>query len=92
MRPGMRVCCILYGRRLLRRRSKEAAMSEFHHISVLHDECIDALRIRPDGVYVDATLGGGGHAYSVAERLTQGGRLYGIDRDADALAAFGIEG
>ena len=64
-------------------------MPEFHHISVLHDECIDALRIRPDGVYVDATLGGGGHAFSVAERLSGGGRLYGIDRDADALAAAG---
>ncbi|MBQ3878719.1 MAG: 16S rRNA (cytosine(1402)-N(4))-methyltransferase RsmH [Oscillospiraceae bacterium] len=64
-------------------------MPEFHHISVLHDECIDALRVRPDGVYVDATLGGAGHAVSVAERLTEGGKLYGIDRDADALAAAG---
>ena len=64
-------------------------MAEFHHISVLHDECIDGLQIKPDGVYADATLGGGGHSISIAERLTAGGTLYGIDRDADALAAAG---
>ncbi len=64
-------------------------MAEFHHISVLHDECIEALRIRPNGVYADATLGGGGHSISIAEKLGSEGRLYGIDRDADALAAAG---
>ncbi len=64
-------------------------MAEFHHISVLHDECMEALCIRPDGVYVDATLGGGGHAVSIVEKLNSEGRLYGIDRDADALAAAG---
>ncbi len=61
-------------------------MSEFHHISVLLDECIDALNIRPDGVYVDGTLGGAGHSLQIARRLTTG-RLIGIDRDAVALAA-----
>ena len=62
-------------------------MAQFHHISVLHEECIEQLCIRPDGIYADATLGGAGHSISIAERLTQGGRLYGIDRDADAIAA-----
>ena len=60
-------------------------MSEFHHISVLHDACIQGLQIRPEGVYVDATLGGAGHAESIAQRLTTG-HLYGLDRDDDALA------
>lgn len=61
-------------------------MIVFHHISVLHDACIEGLRIKPDGVYIDATLGGAGHASSIAKRLTSG-RLYGLDRDDDALAA-----
>ena len=63
-------------------------MAEFHHVSVLHRECIEGLRIREDGVYVDATLGGAGHSASIAQRLTTG-RLYGLDRDDDALAAAG---
>ena len=63
-------------------------MSEFHHVSVLLDECIEALNIRPDGIYVDGTLGGGGHSYHIAEKLTTG-RLIGIDRDPVALAAAG---
>lgn len=58
----------------------------FHHRTVLLDECIGALRIKPDGVYVDGTLGGGGHARAIAEKLS-GGRLIGIDKDAAALAA-----
>ena len=60
---------------------------DFGHISVLLNETVDSLNIRPDGIYVDGTLGGGGHAYHVAERLTGGGRLIGIDQDADAIAA-----
>ena len=63
-------------------------MSEFHHVSVLLDECIEALNIRPDGIYVDGTLGGAGHSYHIAEKLTTG-RLIGIDRDPVALAAAG---
>ena len=63
-------------------------MSEFHHVSVLLDECIDALNIRPDGIYVDGTLGGAGHSYQIASRLTTG-RLIGIDRDPVALKAAG---
>ena len=61
-------------------------MSEFHHISVLLDECIDGLAIKPDGVYVDGTLGGAGHSFQIAARLSTG-RLIGIDRDPVALAA-----
>ena len=63
-------------------------MSAFHHVSVLLDACIDALAIRPDGVYVDGTLGGGGHSREIAGRLTTG-HLIGIDRDETALAAAG---
>ena len=60
---------------------------EFKHRSVLLDEVIEGLRIRPDGIYLDGTLGGGGHSYEIASRLTEGGRLIGIDQDEDALAA-----
>ncbi len=59
---------------------------EFNHVSVLLDECIDALNIRPDGIYIDGTLGGAGHSEQIAKRLTTG-RLIGIDRDEHALAA-----
>ena len=61
-------------------------MTEFHHISVLLDECIDGLNIKPDGIYVDGTLGGAGHSSQIAKRLTTG-RLIGIDRDPVALQA-----
>ena len=60
---------------------------EFKHISVLLDETIEELHIKPDGIYVDGTLGGGGHAYEVCRRLGEHGRLIGIDQDADAIAA-----
>ena len=59
----------------------------FRHVSVLLQETIEGLNIRPDGIYADGTLGGGGHASEVAARLTEGGRLIGIDQDADAIAA-----
>lgn len=59
----------------------------FEHRSVLLNETVDSLNIKPDGIYVDGTLGGGGHAYEVAKRLGPSGRLIGIDRDADAIAA-----
>ncbi|MBQ7523111.1 MAG: 16S rRNA (cytosine(1402)-N(4))-methyltransferase RsmH [Oscillospiraceae bacterium] len=61
---------------------------EFSHRSVLLDECIEGLNIRPNGVYVDGTLGGAGHSFQIAQRL-DGGRLIGIDRDPIALAAAG---
>ena len=63
-------------------------MTNFHHISVLLDECIDGLNIKPDGIYVDGTLGGAGHSSQIAKRLTTG-RLIGIDRDPVALKAAG---
>lgn len=63
-------------------------MSEFHHISVLLQECLDGLNIKPDGIYVDGTLGGAGHSSQIAKRLTTG-RLIGIDRDPIALKAAG---
>ena len=59
----------------------------FEHKSVLLYETVDSLNIRPDGIYVDGTLGGGGHAYEVCRRLGEHGRLIGIDQDADAIAA-----
>ena len=60
---------------------------EFQHKSVLLQECIDALNIRPYGIYLDGTLGGAGHSSQIARRLTEGGRLIGVDRDRTALAA-----
>ena len=60
---------------------------EFSHVSVLARECLQALRIRPDGVYVDATTGGGGHSLLIAQQLGPQGRLICIDRDKDALDA-----
>ncbi len=60
----------------------------FVHKSVLLDECIDALNIRPDGIYLDGTLGGAGHSFEIAKRLTTG-RLIGVDRDTVALEAAG---
>ena len=63
-------------------------MSEFHHISVLLQECLDGLNIKPDGIYVDGTLGGAGHSRCIAGQLTTG-RLIGIDRDPVALKAAG---
>ena len=58
----------------------------FSHKSVLLDECIEALNIKPDGIYLDGTLGGAGHSFEIAARLTTG-RLIGVDRDQIALAA-----
>ena len=62
---------------------------EFKHESVLLEEVIRGLNIKPWGIYVDGTLGGGGHSYRIAEKLTEGGRLIGIDQDRDALQAAG---
>ncbi|MBO4992290.1 MAG: 16S rRNA (cytosine(1402)-N(4))-methyltransferase RsmH [Firmicutes bacterium] len=60
---------------------------EFRHVSVMFSECMKMLNIRPDGIYVDGTLGGGGHASGICEKLNQEGILIGIDRDRDALNA-----
>ena len=58
---------------------------QFNHISVLKDECISGLNIKPDGIYVDCTLGGGGHSLEIAKRLTTG-RLICFDKDEDAIS------
>ena len=60
---------------------------EFKHKSVLLYETVDELNIKPDGIYVDGTLGGGGHSYEIASRLSGKGRLIGIDQDEDAIKA-----
>lgn len=62
---------------------------DFKHVPVLYEECITNLKIQPDGVYVDGTLGGGGHAGGICSRLSENGTLIGIDRDTDALDAAG---
>ncbi|MBR3152484.1 MAG: 16S rRNA (cytosine(1402)-N(4))-methyltransferase RsmH [Clostridia bacterium] len=60
---------------------------EFKHKSVLLNECIQGLNINPDGIYIDGTLGGAGHSLEIVKRLSNNGRLIGIDRDEDALKA-----
>lgn len=60
---------------------------EFQHKSVLLNECLEGLRVNPDGIYVDGTLGGAGHAYHVCERLSAMGSFIGIDQDQDAIVA-----
>lgn len=64
-------------------------ITEFNHASVLLEETIEVLRIKPDGTYLDGTLGGGGHAYEVCRRLGDKGRFYGIDQDEAAIKAAG---
>ena len=61
----------------------------FSHKSVLLDETIEGLHVKPDGVYVDGTLGGGGHSYEIAKRLSGNGHLFGIDQDEAAIRAAG---
>lgn len=60
---------------------------EFKHRSVLLDECIEGLNIKPDGIYIDGTLGGAGHSSQIVKRLSNQGRLIGIDQDEDAIKA-----
>lgn len=62
---------------------------EFKHTSVLLEETIDNLQIKPEGIYVDGTLGGGGHSFRIASKLTGAGRLIGIDQDEAAIEAAG---
>lgn len=61
-------------------------MIDFNHISVMLSETVDMLDVKPDGVYVDGTAGGGGHSAEILRRLSENGRLYSIDRDPDAIA------
>ena len=62
---------------------------EFKHIPIMLEEVIEGLDIKPNGIYVDGTLGGGGHSYEIAKRLVSGGRLIGIDQDEAAIKAAG---
>ncbi len=59
---------------------------EFNHVSVLLNECIENLNIKPDGIYVDGTMGGAGHSLEIVKKLSEKGMLIGIDRDEEALA------
>lgn len=63
--------------------------SEFHHVPVMLTPCLEALKLEPDGIYADATLGGAGHSSEIAKRLTQG-LLIGFDRDPEAIAASAV--
>lgn len=63
---------------------------EFVHKSALLNETVDSLNIKPNGIYIDGTLGGGGHAYEVCKRLGEHGRFIGIDQDAEAIEAAGL--
>lgn len=67
---------------------------EFHHISVMLNECIEGLNIKPDGIYVDGTAGGAGHSLHIAEKLSSSGKLIAFDRDPDAvkIASQRLEG
>lgn len=69
------------------KRQRDWRSMDFRHTPVLFTECMDALKLREGGIYVDGTLGGGGHASGIAERIGSGGTLIGIDRDQDALDA-----
>ena len=60
---------------------------EFKHKPVLLEECINCLKIKPDGIYVDGTLGGAGHSSEIVKKLNKNGMLIGIDRDEEALSA-----
>ena len=66
---------------------EETLVNNFKHTPVLLDECLDGLSIRPDGIYVDGTLGGGGHSGEILKRLTTG-KLIAFDKDDDAYAKF----
>ena len=64
-------------------------MSVIYHVSVMVNEVLADLDVKPDGVYLDGTAGGGGHSFEIASRLTQGGMLYALDQDPDAVAEAG---
>ncbi|MDP4117898.1 MAG: 16S rRNA (cytosine(1402)-N(4))-methyltransferase RsmH [Bacillota bacterium] len=64
---------------------------EFKHIPIMFDDCMELLDIKSGGIYVDGTLGGGGHSFGICERLSESGRLIGIDRDPEAISAAQIK-
>ena len=75
--------CLCY----FKKTANEVYKLDFKHVPVLLNECIDGLCIKPDGVYVDGTLGGAGHSFEIAKRLSPNGKLIGIDRDEMAMKA-----
>ena len=62
---------------------------QVYHIPVMRDEVLEDLAVKPDGIYLDGTAGGGNHSRAIAERLTEGGRLFALDQDPDAIAEAG---
>lgn len=76
--------------KVVRIRTERKDKLEFVHKSVLLQETVDSLNVQPDGIYVDGTLGGGGHAYEVCKRLGTNGRFIGIDQDEEAIRAAGL--
>lgn len=74
------------GRQLAQRKGQEVVVAEGYHVPVLLHASVDALDLRPNGIYIDATHGGGGHSREILARLGSGGHLFGIDRDLDARA------
>ena len=66
---------------------KESKGLEFNHRSVLLDECMEGLAIKPDGIYIDGTAGGGGHSFAIGSHLSENGLLVCTDRDTEAIAA-----
>ena len=77
-----------HGEWMYKGRNREERV-EFRHTSVLLFEAVESLQVSPDGIYVDGTLGGGGHSFEIARRLSKGGKLIGIDQDAAAVEAAG---
>ena len=62
---------------------------QVYHIPVMRDEVLEDLAVKPDGIYLDGTAGGGNHSRAIAERLTEGGKLFALDQDPDAVAEAG---
>ncbi len=71
---------------MCQRIEKQEKLTDGYHLPVMLKECLDGLNIRPDGIYVDVTFGGGGHSRGILQQLGENGHLYAFDQDADALA------
>ncbi len=76
----------VWDKQMVQRIDKQEKQANGYHLPVMLEECLDGLNIRPDGIYVDVTFGGGGHSRGILHRLDETGRLYAFDQDTDALA------
>lgn len=76
----------VWDKQMVQRIDKQEKQANGYHLPVMLEECLDGLNIRPDGIYVDVTFGGGGHSRGILHRLDENGRLYAFDQDTDALA------